>query len=93
MVLKSNAKYNVPIENGTVYKSKVNDLTVSIHKIIGLDGWFLNCSKLGIKDKELKSQDLFACVRESRKIMKEQLRKLAENVEIFCIDDSIEITR
>lgn len=58
MVLKSNAKYNVPIENGTVYKSEVNDLTVSIHKIIGLDGWFLNCSKLGkesLAENKIKS--------------------------------------
>ena len=44
-------------------------------------------------DKELKSQDLFACVRESRKIMKAKLNELTENVELFCIDDPIEITR
>ena len=58
-----------------------------------LEGWFLNCDKLGIMDKELKSQDLFACVRESRKIMKAKLKELTENVELFCIDDPIEITR
>ena len=93
MKLKSNAKLNVPVENGTIYTVKVNNMTVSIHKIIGLEEWFLNCDKLGIMDKELKSQNLFACVMESRKIMKAKLKELTENVELFCIDDPIEITR
>ena len=93
MKLISNAKYGVPVENGTIYTGKVNNMTVSIHKIIGLEEWFLNCDKLGIMDKELKSQDLFACVMESRKIMKAKLKELTENVELFCIDDPIEITR
>ena len=93
MKLISNAKYGVPVENGTIYTAKVNNMTVSIHKINGLEGWFLNCDKLGIMDKELNSQDLFACVRESRKIMKAKLKELTENVELFCIDDPIEITR
>ena len=93
MKLISNAKFNVPVENGTIYTVKVNNMTVYIHKIIGLEGWFLNCDKLGIMDKELKSKDLFACVRESRKIMKAKLNELTENVELFCIDDPIEITR
>ena len=55
MKLKSNAKFNVPVENGTIYTAKVNNMTVSIHKIIGLEEWFLNCDKLGIMDKELNS--------------------------------------
>ena len=93
MKLISNAKYGVPVENGTIYTVKVNNMTVCIHKIIGLEEWFLNCDKLGIMDKELKSKDLFACVRESRKIMKAKLNELTENVELFCIDDPIEITR
>lgn len=93
MKLKSNAKFNVPVENGTIYTVKVNNMTVCIHKIIGLEGWFLNCDKLGIMGKELKSKNLFACVRESREIMKAKLNELIENVELFCIDDHIEITR
>ena len=93
MKLKSNAKYNVPVENGTIYEAKINDMRVSIHKIIGVEGWFLNCSKLGIMDKELESEDLFACVRESRKIMKDNLKALTEDVETFCIDEPIEIVR
>lgn len=93
MKLKSNAKYGVPVENGTSYEVKINNLTVCIHRLIGADGWFLNCYKLDIVDKELKSQDLFACVRESRKILKEKLKELTENVEIFCVDEPIEISR
>ena len=93
MKLISNAKFNVPVENGTIYTVKVNNMTVCIHKIIGLEEWFLNCDKLGIMNKELKSKNLFACVRESRKIMKAKLNELTENVELFCIDDPIEITR
>lgn len=93
MILKSNAKYGTPVESGSIFTVKINNLTVSIHKINGLDGWFLNCNQLMIMDKELKSQDLFACVRESRKIMKEKLKELTENVKLFCIDDPIEITR
>lgn len=93
MKLKSNAKYNVPVESGTVYEVRENNLIVTIHRINGLEGWFLTCNKLDIAERELKSQDLFACVRESRKIIKDALKKLAEDVELFCIDDPIEITR
>ena len=93
MILRSNAKVNTPVESGTVYIAKINNMDVCIHRIIGLEGWFLNCNKLGIMDKELKSKDLFACVRESRKIMKEKLKELTQNVEIFCIDEPIIITR
>lgn len=93
MKLKSNAKYGAPVESGTIYTATVNNMRISIHKIIGLEGWFLNCDKLGIMDKELKSQDLFACVRESRNIMKAKLKELTENVELFCTDDPIEIAR
>lgn len=48
MKLKSNAKYGAPVESGTIYTAKVNNMTVSIHKIIGLEGWFLNCDKHGV---------------------------------------------
>ena len=93
MKLKSNAKYNTPVESGTIYEARENTLIVRIHRIKGLEGWFLTCNKLDIVERELKSQDLFACVRESRKIIKDALKKLAEDVELFCIDDPIEITR
>lgn len=93
MRLRGNANYNEPVESGTIYEVKVNNLRVCIHRIVGLHRWYLNCHQLGIKDKELKSQDLFACVKESRKIMRLKLKELTDNVNIFCIDDPIEITR
>lgn len=93
MVLKSNAKCGIPVEEGSVFTVKINKLVVSIHKIIGLEGWFLNCNALGIMDKELKSKNLFSCVKESKKIMKEKLEELSESVRIFYIDEHIEISR
>lgn len=93
MKLTSNAKHGKPVESGTAFEAKINNLRVCIHRIVGLDGWFLNCDKLDIMDKELKSQDLYACVRESRKIMRERLEELTENVKLFCIDEPIEIVR
>ena len=93
MILKSNAKFGTPVESGTIFTAYINNMTVSIHKIIGLEGWFLNCNQLNIMDRELKSKDLFACVRESRKIMNEKLKEIAYNVEIFCIDEPIKIKR
>lgn len=93
MKLKSNAKFNTPVESGTVYEIRENNLIVTIHRINGLEGWFLTCNKLDIVERELKSKDLFACVRESRKIIKDALKKLSEDVKLFCIDDPIEITR
>ena len=85
MIFKSNAKYGAPAD--------INSLRVCIHKIHGLDGWFLNCDRLGIEDKELKSQNLTDCAKESQEIIKETLDKLARDVELFCNDNAVEIAR
>ena len=46
MELISNAKFGQPVESGSVFDVKGNNLGISIHKIHGLDGWFLNCRKI-----------------------------------------------
>ena len=93
MKFKSNAKYNMPVESGTIYETKVSDMRVCIHKIIRLEGWFLNCDKLGIMDKELRSQEFNECVKESKEIIKKKMDELSKSVKMFCDDDDIEITK
>ena len=93
MELISNAKFGQPVESGTCFDVKESNLGISIHRIHGLDGWFLNCRRLGIMDRELKSDNLFKCVRESKEIIKDKIIEIQKDVDLFCADIEVEIKR
>ena len=60
----------------TIFDLKENELDICIHKIVGLEGWFLSCNKLGISQKTLKAEDFNEAVRESQIIVIETASKL-----------------
>lgn len=92
MKFVSNANYEKPVESGTIFRTTVNGITVSIHRIIHLDGWFLSCYQLQIDDRELKAESLSDAIEESKGILK----KYVENVNDFLnryTSESWEISR
>lgn len=89
----SNAKYNTPVESGTIYRAKINNLDVVIHGIHGLDGWFLSCPVFKIDDYRLKSESLFAAIKESRDIIREKGIILNDAVLKYCTDEPTELVR
>jgi len=53
----------------TIFYLKENELDICIHKIVGLEGWFLSCNKLGISQETLKAENFNEAVRESQIII------------------------
>ena len=56
----------------TVFHLKDGDLHVTIHKIKGLEGWFLTCKKLLISDYSLSAMTFDDAVLETQKIVMEK---------------------
>lgn len=60
----------------TIFVLEDNELSICIHKIVGLDGWFLSCNKLDIKQKSLKAKEFNEAVEESQIIVMEMASKI-----------------
>lgn len=91
MKWKGNAKYNQELEQSTVFDSEYCNVT--IHRIVHFDGWFLTCNKLGISQKELKSENFNDATKEAREIIKSHLDILQEKFSVFINDNSDEQVR
>lgn len=70
----SNSSYGKPVETGTIFYTTTNGITVTIHRIIHLDGWFLSCAQLQIDDQKLKAESLPGAIEESKEILEEYKR-------------------
>lgn len=92
MKFVSNAKYDSPVESGTVFTTNVNGMKITIHRIIHLEGWYLSCYDLGINGRELKAETIRDAIEESKGILKAAVARLEKTVEIFS-NDSIEISK
>ena len=56
MKFVSNAKFGIPVEDGTIFRAKSGSVEISIHRIANCDGWFLNCKESkGIIEKRMES--------------------------------------
>lgn len=61
----------------TIYNLKDNNLGICIHKICGLgEAWFLTCSKLGIDDYNLKTENFNEAVKQSQLIVMEKATEI-----------------
>ena len=92
MKFKSNARYNEPVESGTIYDGKIGNMRISVHRIIHCDGWYLSCPEVRISQMELKSDTLIGAIKESKKVLKKAVEKLMNDVNAFC-EENIEISR
>ena len=64
-------------KNGTIFSAEIDGMTISVHKLMLTDGWFLSCNLLGI-----------SC----QKILKERVDRLQKTVDAFS-KESVEISK
>ena len=92
MKFVSNANYEKPVESGTIFRTTVNGITVSIHRIIHLDGWFLSCHQFGMDDQKLDAESLSDAIEESKGILKEYVKKANDFLNRYT-SESWEVSR
>jgi hypothetical protein len=94
MKLISNAKFEEPVESGTIFRTQGHGIDICIHKICGCgDTWYLNCNELGIDNLQLKSENLFRCVDEAKEILKQKLELLNGRFNNFYEDNDVKMLR
>ena len=92
MKFKSNARWNEPKENGTIFELKNNGLRIKIHRIIYIeDTWFLSCHTLNISKRDLHESDFNKAVKKAKTIINQEIGKLIEEYDKIVGDDVIEI--
>lgn len=92
MKYKSNAKYNIPVESGTVFKLEYNNIDISVHKIIGLDGLYMTSNFVCINKRQLKSISIISAIHEAQSIVKQKLDLINKNFD-EVVNSAIEISR
>ena len=95
MKFKSNARFGLPLELGTIFEFQGNNLGIIIHKINGCgDDWYLSVYSLGIKDARLCMGSFEDAVKFAKNHVEVRIADLKHAAEYFYNDDSeIEITR
>ena len=88
----SNSSYGKPVETGTIFYTTVNGITVTIHRIIHLDGWFLSCAQFQIDDQKLKAESLPGAIEESKEILKGYVKNVNDFINRYA-SESWEISR
>lgn len=92
MKFKSNARWNEPKENGTIFELKNNELKIKIHRIIYIDDtWFLSCATLGLSQYDLRESDFNEAVRKAKIIIDEKIKSFREEFNKIANDDVIEL--
>ena len=92
MKFRSNARYNEPVESGTIFDGKVGKLSISVHRIIHCEGWFLSCPYMRVSQMKLKSDTLIGAIEESKMALKKTVEGMMNDVNAFCEED-IEVER
>lgn len=91
MKFKSNARWNEPKENGTIFELKNNGLKIKIHRIIYIENtWFLSCTSLGFVQYDLRDSDFNKAVRKAKIIIDEKINEFREEFNKIVNDDVIE---
>lgn len=92
MKFKSNARWNEPKENGTIFELKNNGLRIKIHRIIHIENtWFLSCVALGFSQYDLREPDFNEAVRKAKIIIDEKINEFREEFNKIVNDDVIEL--
>lgn len=92
MKFKSNAKLDVPKENGTIFELKDNRLRIRIHRVMGIEGtWFLSCAALGFTQMDLREKSFDKAVKKTKETINHKIGELIAEYEKIVGDDLIEI--
>lgn len=92
MKFKSNARYNEPVESGTIYDGRIGNIRISVHRIIHCEGWYLSSETFGISRMQLKNDTLMGAISEAKEALKSIVDGLSKDVNAFC-EEEIEISR
>lgn len=64
----------------TEWTLKSGDLSISVHRYLGLPGWFVSCYQLNIDRKKLQSEDLKHAQVEALTILLDTVRKMEHEI-------------
>ena len=92
MKFKSNARYNEPVESGTIYEGRIGNMRITVHRIHHCEGWYLSCPNLQISQMKLKSDTFMGAIKESKVVLKKTVEDLMNDVNVFC-EENIEVAR
>ena len=93
MKYKSNAKYNVPVENGTVFETTNGTIDICVHKYVGCgDTLYLSSNAVGIRNRKLKSEKIISAIHEAEIIVQEKVKMMKKDIEEIC-NSNVEISR
>lgn len=85
MEWKSNAHYGKDPSEGTIFESFYG---VSVHRIVGICGWWLTCHELNITKKRLSGETFDEAVKEAKEIVKKTISDLQQKYAVFADDSS-----
>lgn len=84
----SNAKYNQPATDGTVFKFEANQQIV-IHHYIGMgDRWFLTCNELNYQMLDLATDDFYIAVKRAQDMIDRRVGEYVMKYRDFYTDTS-----
>lgn len=89
----SNAKYEEPVETGTIYIGDNKRLDICVHTLCGCgETLYMNCRVLGIVDKKLNSTSVISAINEAQSLAKQKLDLLNKELNTI-LNSEIEISR
>ena len=94
MKFKSNAKYKVDPETGSIFTLKDNFLVIVIHKYVGCgDALFLIRKAMNIDNYDLGTEDFDEAAGKAKEIIMREAKKIREDAYRFYSDNNIEFDR
>ena len=89
----SNAKYEEPIETGTIYRGDNKRLDICVHTLCGCgETLYMSCRTLGIENKRLNSTSVIGAINEAQSLAKQKLDLLSKELNAI-LNSEIEISR
>lgn len=89
----SNAKYEEPVETGTIYRGDNKKLDICVHTLCGCgETLYMNCRALDIVDRRLNSTSVIAAINEAQSLVKQKLVLLSKELNAI-LNSEIEISR
>ena len=93
MKYTSNAKYNEPVESGTIFKTTNGTIDICVHKYVGCgDTLYLSSNAVGIRNRKLKSEKIINAIHEAEIIVQEKVKMMKKDIEEIC-NSNVEISR
>lgn len=86
MKWQSNASYNKPVEEGTIFTNE--NKSFQVHRIINCPGWYLTCVDLGFSREQLAGDEFDDAVSDAKKLIQQRLDALSRKYSGVIHDNS-----